>query len=38
LAELTVERFAELGLKTGDTVYVSARKAHVFARAHSYSI
>jgi sulfate/thiosulfate transport system ATP-binding protein len=38
LAELTVERFAELGLKTGDTVYVSARKAHVFTPSPSYSI
>jgi sulfate/thiosulfate transport system ATP-binding protein len=37
LAELTVERFAELGLKTGDTVFVSARKAHVFTPAN-YSI
>jgi sulfate transport system ATP-binding protein len=29
-AELTAERFAELELKSGDTVYVSARKARVF--------
>ena len=34
-AEVTVERFAELALKTGDTVYVSAKKARVFP---SYSI
>jgi sulfate transport system ATP-binding protein len=36
-AELTAERFAELGLKSGDTVYVSARRAHVFTAAN-YSI
>jgi sulfate transport system ATP-binding protein len=29
-AELTAERFGELALKSGDTVYVSARKARVF--------
>jgi hypothetical protein len=29
-AELTAERFADLALKTGDTVYVSARNARVF--------
>jgi sulfate/thiosulfate transport system ATP-binding protein len=29
-AELTAERFAELALKAGDTVYLSARKARVF--------
>jgi len=38
LAEITVERFAELGLKTGDTVFVSARRAHVFKPQASYSI
>jgi sulfate transport system ATP-binding protein len=38
LAELTSERFAELALKTGDTVFVSARRAHVFGQAPSYSI
>jgi sulfate/thiosulfate transport system ATP-binding protein len=37
LAELTVERFAELGLKNGDTVFVSARKVHVFTPTN-YSI
>jgi sulfate transport system ATP-binding protein len=36
-AELTAERCAELGLKTGDTVYVSAQRAHVFAPTN-YSI
>jgi sulfate transport system ATP-binding protein len=36
-AELTAERCAELGLKTGDTVYVSARRAHVFTPTN-YSI
>jgi sulfate transport system ATP-binding protein len=35
LAELTSERFAELGLKPGDTVFVSARRAHVFAPSYS---
>ena len=35
LAELTAERFAELALKTGDTVFVSARRAHVFAPTYS---
>jgi sulfate transport system ATP-binding protein len=29
--ELSLERFSELGLRTGDTVYVSPRKARVFA-------
>jgi sulfate transport system ATP-binding protein len=29
-AELSAERFGELGLKAGDTVFVSARKARVF--------
>jgi sulfate transport system ATP-binding protein len=29
-AELTVERFAELGLKSGDTVHVSPRRVRVF--------
>jgi sulfate transport system ATP-binding protein len=29
-AELTAERFGELALKSGDTVYVSARRARVF--------
>ena len=28
--ELSPERFAELALKTGDTVYVSPRKVRVF--------
>jgi sulfate transport system ATP-binding protein len=35
LAELTSERYAELGLKTGDVVYVSARRAHVFKPNYS---
>jgi sulfate transport system ATP-binding protein len=35
LAELTSERYAELGLKAGDVVYVSARRAHVFAPSYS---
>jgi sulfate transport system ATP-binding protein len=34
-AELTVERFAELGLKSGDTVYVTARRARVFVPNYS---
>jgi sulfate transport system ATP-binding protein len=29
-AELTAEQFAELGLKSGDTVHVSPRRVHVF--------
>jgi sulfate transport system ATP-binding protein len=29
-AELTAERFSELALKSGDTVFVSARRARVF--------
>ena len=36
-AELTSERFSELGLKAGDTVYVSAQRAHVFTPVN-YSI
>jgi sulfate transport system ATP-binding protein len=36
-AELTAERFRELGLEAGDTVYVSARRAHVFAPAEHSS-
>ncbi|HTQ05713.1 MAG TPA: sulfate/molybdate ABC transporter ATP-binding protein [Polyangiaceae bacterium] len=35
LAELTAERSAELALKAGDTVFVSARRAHVFAPSYS---
>jgi len=35
LAELTSERYAELGLKAGDVVYVSARRAHVFTPTYS---
>jgi sulfate transport system ATP-binding protein len=35
LAELTAERCAELGLKAGDTVFVSAKRAHVFASSYS---
>jgi sulfate/thiosulfate transport system ATP-binding protein len=35
LAELTVERSLELDLKTGDRVYVSARRARVFAPSYS---
>jgi sulfate transport system ATP-binding protein len=35
MAELTSERYAELGLKTGDVVYVSARRAHVFTPNYS---
>jgi sulfate/thiosulfate transport system ATP-binding protein len=34
-AELTAERFAELGLKSGDTVYVSPRKVRVFVPQYS---
>ncbi len=35
LAELTAERFAELGLKTGDVVFVTAQRAHVFKSNYS---
>ncbi len=35
MAELTAERFAELGLKSGDTVHVSARKVRVFVPDYS---
>jgi sulfate/thiosulfate transport system ATP-binding protein len=35
MAELTSERYAELGLKAGDVVYVSARRAHVFTPNYS---
>jgi sulfate transport system ATP-binding protein len=35
LAELTSERYAELGLKAGDVVFVSARRAHVFTANYS---
>ena len=35
MAELTAERYAELGLKTGDVVYVSVRRAHVFSGNYS---
>jgi sulfate transport system ATP-binding protein len=34
-AELTSERFAELGLKSGDTVHVSPRKVRVFLPDYS---
>jgi sulfate transport system ATP-binding protein len=34
-AELTTERFAELGLKSGDVVFVSASKARVFTSDYS---
>jgi sulfate transport system ATP-binding protein len=35
LAELTSERYAELGLKAGDVVFVSARRSHVFSANYS---
>jgi hypothetical protein len=35
LAELTSERYAELGLKAGDVVFVSARRSHVFTANYS---
>ncbi|HEV8548392.1 MAG TPA: TOBE-like domain-containing protein, partial [Polyangiaceae bacterium] len=35
LAELTSERYAELALKAGDVVYVSARRSHVFTPNYS---
>jgi sulfate transport system ATP-binding protein len=35
IAELTEERFAELGLSPGDKVFVSARKARVFVPQYS---
>jgi sulfate transport system ATP-binding protein len=35
LAELTAERSAELGLKPGDTVFVSAKRTHVFTSSYS---
>jgi sulfate transport system ATP-binding protein len=34
-AEITAERFAELGLKSGDTVRVSPRRARVFVPDYS---
>ncbi|HVR18619.1 MAG TPA: sulfate/molybdate ABC transporter ATP-binding protein [Polyangiaceae bacterium] len=34
-AEVTAERYAELDLKAGDTVYVSARRARVFVPSYS---
>jgi sulfate transport system ATP-binding protein len=37
-AELSPERYAELGLRTGDTVYVSPRRVRVFAPEPEYSI
>jgi sulfate transport system ATP-binding protein len=33
-AEITAERFAELELKSGDIVHVSARRVHVFAPSY----
>jgi len=35
MAELTSERYKELGLKAGDVVYVSARRTHVFTPTYS---
>jgi hypothetical protein len=35
IAEVTEERFAELRLNPGDTVFVSARKARVFVPKYS---
>ena len=35
MAELTSERYAELRLKAGDVVFVSARRAHVFSPSYS---
>jgi sulfate transport system ATP-binding protein len=37
-ADVSRERYAELGLKTGDTVYVSPRRAHVFVPPADYAI
>jgi len=34
-AELTAERFAELALKSGDTVHVSPRRVRVFSPEYS---
>jgi sulfate transport system ATP-binding protein len=37
-ADLTPERYAELGLRPGDRVYVAPRRVHVFAQEPEYSI
>ena len=37
-AELSPERYAELGLQVGDTVYVAPRRVRVFAQEPDYSI
>jgi sulfate transport system ATP-binding protein len=37
-AELTRERFGELGVKTGDSVHVKPKKLKVFVEELDYSI